>query len=143
MCAAAREEAGPPAEGGVARFDPGPVFARPHGRAAAAVRAIRPHGTSRTERQIQMTNQMQRLISRVDGMLPEVPPVSILTPVGSTYSDTAPTHDYGDSRARGRALRETRQRAGVLSGRVPRAIETLVCSEVGDMHAELLAAGLL
>jgi hypothetical protein len=90
-----------------------------------------------------MSNQMQRLLSRVDGGFPTVPAVSILTPGGSTYSETAPTHSHGDSRARGRALRETRQRAGVLSGRVPRAIEALVGIEVSDMHEELLAAGLL
>jgi hypothetical protein len=90
-----------------------------------------------------MSNQMQRLLSRVDGGFTTVPAVSILTPVGSTYSDTSPTHGHVDPRARGRALRETRQRAGVLSGRVPRAIEALVGSEVGDMHDELLAAGLL
>ena len=88
-----------------------------------------------------MSNQMQRLLSRVDCGFPTVPAVSILTPGGSPYSEPAPTD--GGSRARGRALLETRQRAGVLSGRVPRAIEALVGTEVGDMHEELLAAGLL
>jgi hypothetical protein len=86
---------------------------------------------------------MQRLLSRVDGGFPTVPAVSILIPGGLPYTETAPTHSHADSRARGRALRETRQRAGVLSGRVPRAIEALVGIEVSDMHEELLAAGLL
>jgi hypothetical protein len=87
-----------------------------------------------------MTNQMQRLISRVDGMRPEVPPVSILEPSEPKTRSTAPALTSGGRRRR---QREARAKAGVLSGRAPRAIELLALAEASDMHGELLAAGLL
>lgn len=90
-----------------------------------------------------MTNQMQRLMTRVDGALPSVTPASILN---------APSPDGGRTRSNRRqqpASRPSRKHraapggAGVLRGRVPRAIEALVVIEPGEMSSHLRAAGLL
>jgi len=86
-----------------------------------------------------MTNQIQHLMSRVDGVSPGLAPVSILEPPTTQSAREARRHS---AQAR-RRHREARNRAGVLSGRVPRAIEALAFSEAGDMHTDLFAAGLL
>lgn len=68
-----------------------------------------------------MSNQMQRLLSRVDGVTRPIAAVSILTSCGSPYAVTAPTDDRP-------------------SRRVPRAIEAF--RELGDRHERPRAAGL-
>lgn len=89
-----------------------------------------------------MTTQMQNLMSRVDGVTADIAPISILEPPATRGAQTAREARRRSAQAR-RRRREARNRAGVLSGRVPRAIEALAFSETGDMHTDLLAAGLL
>jgi len=86
-----------------------------------------------------MSNQMQRLMSRVDGVQAPIGPVVLLGPA----THTKPSSSRRTREAHRRAIRVTRERAGVLSGRVPRAVEAVVASEISDVHDELLAAGLL
>ena len=86
-----------------------------------------------------MTNQMQRLLSRVDGVSAPIGPVALL----GVPSAARPRASRRAGEAHRRAMRMTRQRAGVLSGRVPRAVEALAGTDISDVHDELLAAGLL
>jgi hypothetical protein len=87
-----------------------------------------------------MTPQMQRLLSRVDGISAPIAPVTLL-PTPLTKAKASGARRARDTHRR--AIRVTRERAGVLSGRVPRAIEALLVSETSDVHGEMLAAGLL
>lgn len=87
-----------------------------------------------------MTNQMQRLLSRVDGVSSPVAPVTL---IGASATDAKPSAGRRARETHRRAIRITRERAGVLSGRVPRAIEALIASDPSDLHDELLASGLL
>jgi hypothetical protein len=88
-----------------------------------------------------MTSQMQNLLARVDGMPTLISPQTILgaeTPSEPQAAASPPTPTK-------RRIRITRQRAGVLAGRVPRAIEDLLGTEIADLevHEGLLSAGLL
>lgn len=85
-----------------------------------------------------MSNQMQRLMSRVDRVQDPIGPVVLLGP-----ATTKPSTSRRAREAHRRAIRMTRERAGVFSGRVPRAVEAGVASEISDVHDELVAAGLL
>lgn len=93
-----------------------------------------------------MTAQMQRLLTRVDGITAPIAPVTLIPAVAT---ELAPGGPRRAAAARRRAIRITRQRAGVLSGRVPRTIEALIASETSEFHDdeihddELLALGLL
>jgi hypothetical protein len=87
-----------------------------------------------------MTDQMQRLLSRVDGVSAPIAPAAL---VGASAPDAKPGAGRRARETHRRAIRITRERAGVLSGRVPRAIEALIASDPSDLHDELLASGLL
>jgi len=87
-----------------------------------------------------MPNQMQHLLSRVDGVSAPITPVDL---IGASATDAKPSAGRRAREAHRRAIRMTRETAVVLSGRVPRAIEALVASEISDVHDELLANGLL
>jgi hypothetical protein len=87
-----------------------------------------------------MTNQMQRLLSRVDGVSSPIAPVVRIEESATSASSSAGRRAREAHR---RAIRKTRERAGVLSGRVPRALEALIASDPSDLHDELLASGLL
>lgn len=87
-----------------------------------------------------MTDQMQRLLSRVDGVSAPLAPAA---PIGAPATDAKPSASRRAREAHQRAIRMTRETAVVLSGRVPRAIEALVASEISDVHDEMLASGLL
>jgi len=87
-----------------------------------------------------MTNQMQRILSRVDGVSAPIAPVAV---VGAPAPDAKPSASRRARETRRRAVRITRERAGVLTGRVPRAIEALIASDPSDLHDEMLASGLL
>lgn len=90
-----------------------------------------------------MTTQMQNLMSRVDGMTADIPPTSILGPSTTGGMNSTPFAARRRAQDRRRRLREARTKAGVVSARVPRAIEALALTDPGDMHGELAAAGLL
>jgi hypothetical protein len=83
---------------------------------------------------------MQRLLTRVDGLSAPIMPITLI-PAPVTHQKTSGARRARDTHRR--AIRITRQRAGVLSGRVPRALEALLASETSDLHDELLAVGLL
>jgi hypothetical protein len=87
-----------------------------------------------------MTDQMQRLLSRVDGVSAPLAPAAL---IGAPATDAKPSAGRRARETHRRAIRITRERAGVLSGRVPRAIEALIASDPSDLHDELLASGLL
>ncbi len=86
-----------------------------------------------------MSNQMQRLLSRFDAVQAPIGPVRLLDPA----TPPTPSDSRRAREAHRRAIRMTRQRAGVLSGRAPRGVEALIASEASDVHDDLLAAGLL
>jgi hypothetical protein len=83
-----------------------------------------------------MTQQMKRMLARVDGLPPMVAPVSILAPPKETTPQRA---------ARGRAGRRRRRsaRADWMSGRVAPEIERLVVDDPADIRRDLAAAGLM
>jgi hypothetical protein len=87
-----------------------------------------------------MTNQMQRLLSRVDGVQAPIEPVPL---VRAPSVPASPSASRRAREAHRQALRMTRETAVVLCGRVPRAVEALMSSETSDVHDDLLAAGLL
>jgi hypothetical protein len=89
-----------------------------------------------------MTPQMQRLMNRVDGQITTVRPQTILP----TLDQVAATPSTPGAAARQVAIADegaAPRAAGILLGRVPRAIERLALLEPGEMHLELQAAGLL
>jgi hypothetical protein len=90
-----------------------------------------------------MTKQMQSLMSRVDGVTADIPPISILEPPTTGGADSKPSSARRRAEDRRRRLREARTKAGVVSARVPRAIEALALADPGEMHGELVVAGLL
>lgn len=92
-----------------------------------------------------MTNSMKRALTRVDGITSPVGPLDILG-----TDNTAGEDRHGSGRiareARRRAQRLARTRGGVITGRVPRAIEAaLMVGEYSDplIHSDLVAADLL
>jgi hypothetical protein len=97
-------------------------------------------GTSTNRKAVQMTDQMQRLLSRVDGVSSPVAPVAL---IGEPATSEPSSAGRRAREAHRRAIRKTRERAGVLTGRVPRALEALIASDPSDLHDELLASGLL
>jgi len=92
-----------------------------------------------------MTSKMKRALNRVDGITNAVRPTHIFGPEGAPARDTGPKPTRRSSEARRRSARLARTRAGVLSGRAPRALEALLASEPSDLliHQDLVAAGLL
>lgn len=87
-----------------------------------------------------MTNQMQRLLSRVDGVNAPIAPVTL---IGAPATSTTSSASRRARETHRRAIRMTRERAAVLTGRVPRALEALIASDPSDLHDEMLASGLL
>lgn len=85
-----------------------------------------------------MTQQMKRVLARVDGMPPVVAPVSILAPL-------PPKENTSPRAARRRASRRRRRcaRADWMSGRVAPEIERLVVEDPTDIRRDLAAAGLM
>jgi len=83
---------------------------------------------------------MQRLLSRVDGVSAPAATVALM---GERTTDPKPSTGRRARETRRRAIRITRERAAVLTGRVPRAVEALIASDPSDLHDELLASGLL
>lgn len=87
-----------------------------------------------------MTQQMQRLLARVDGLPPTIAPISAIAPL--------PLEPEARSRptASGRPLQRKRScpRADWMSGRVPPEIERLALEEeLTEIRSELAAAGLM
>jgi hypothetical protein len=90
-----------------------------------------------------MTKQMQNLSSVTPSTRDIIPPISILEPPATGSADSNPFSARHRAEDRRRRMRKTRTKAGVVSARVPRAIEALALTDPGDMHGELVAAGLL
>jgi hypothetical protein len=92
-----------------------------------------------------MTSQMKRTLTRVDGVTSPIEPIQFFGPDSSPRPES-PGATRRAREARRRAGRMARTRAGVVSGRVPRALEALLlASDPSDslIHQDLAAAGLL
>lgn len=92
-----------------------------------------------------MTSQMKRALTRVDGVRSPVRPIRIFGPDSAPAPSTSASATRRGREARRRAERRARTRAGIPSGRLPRALEALLVSEPSDLlvHQDLAAAGLL
>jgi hypothetical protein len=92
-----------------------------------------------------MTNQMKRVLTRVDGITAPIGPIHIFGPDSTPANTTNQSATRSAREARRRAERRARAHAGVRRGHLPRALEALLVSEPSDLliHQDLAAAGLL
>jgi hypothetical protein len=88
-----------------------------------------------------MTQQMQRLISRVDGLPSTITPVSIIGP--SSTENQASLKAPTPRAVRPRRRKNGCPRADWMSGRVPPEIERLALTEATEIRLDLVAAGLM
>lgn len=88
----------------------------------------------------QMTQQMQRLIARVDGLPPRIPPALLVDALPPKHApgSQSPTPTRKRPRRRTRCLR-----ADWMSGRVPSEIERRALTELTDIGLDLAAEGLM
>ena len=92
-----------------------------------------------------MTNQMKRVLTRVDGITAPVGPIHIFGPDSTPTGTTNPRATRRAREARRSTERRARAHAGVCRGHLPRALEALLLSEPSDplIHQDMAAAGLL
>jgi hypothetical protein len=92
-----------------------------------------------------MTNQMKRVLTRVDGITAPVGPIHIFGPESAPAESSGVGATRRARDARGRADGLARTRAAERRGRLPRALEALWVNEPIDLliHQDLAASGLL
>jgi hypothetical protein len=92
-----------------------------------------------------MTNQMKRVLTRVDGITSPVGPIHIFGPDSAPAPSTSANTTRRAREARRHTERRARISAGVPNARLPRALEALLVNEPSDLlvHQDLAAAGLL